>query len=123
VNALNIFLVEDHRDTRDGLARLLRQSGHQVSTAGSIAEALRDLPGSGCEVLISDLGLPDGDGCELLRLARLPPRIHTIAITGFGMPADRRRTRDAGFRHHLVKPVDPDTLERLLGKLDAGRGA
>ncbi len=111
---LRIFIVENHEDTRFLLGLLLEQLGHTVSSATTVAETLEKVPDAGCDVLISDIGLPDGNGWELM--ARLgddaPP--YAIAMSGFGMASDRQRSLAAGFRHHLLKPVEPNHLERLL---------
>lgn len=76
--------------------------------------ALREIPASGCDVLISDIGLPDGTGWDLLeKLGEHRPRF-TVAMSGFGMNADVNRSKAAGVRHHLVKPFHPEELDRLL---------
>lgn len=76
-------------------------------------EALREIPGSHCDVLISDIGLPDGDGWELMRRLKKRPQ-YAIAMSGLGMTGDRARSREAGFRHHLVKPTGPEQLAEIL---------
>lgn len=111
---LRIFIVENHDDTRVLLGLLLEQLGHTVFSAANVADALADIPGAGCSVLISDVGLPDGDGWELLRrLGAERPR-YAVAMSGFGMTSDRERSLAAGYRHHLLKPVEPNQLEHLL---------
>ena len=110
-----IFVVEDNEDTRHLLELLLRASGYEVSLAGNMTDALREVPNSGADVLISDLGLPDGDGWQLLlglREAGAAP--YAIAMSGFGTLADVTASKVAGFRHHLVKPIEWDVLKRLL---------
>lgn len=79
-------------------------------------EALRSTE---CDVLISDIGLPDGDGWELLRTAELRQPVFAIAMSGFGMNADRSKSKAAGFRHHLLKPFQPDELEGVLDEAAA----
>lgn len=112
---LKIFLVEDNADTRLVLAQLLRATGYDVQTAGTMQAALRDFPLFGSEVLVSDIGLLDGDGWKLLRQLRQAGRSpYAIAMSGFGTLADMAASREAGFRHHLVKPIELDALERLL---------
>jgi PAS domain S-box-containing protein len=112
--ALRILLVDDHRDTLRALAKLLRTMGHEVRTADGLAAALAEAESGGLDLLISDLGLPDGDGCELMtRLKPLPG----IALTGFGMDGDVRRTREAGFGLHLTKPIDALQLEAAIRQL------
>ena len=66
------------------------------------------------DVIVSDIGLPDGDGWEMMQRLRLPRPAYTIAMSGYGMEEDRERSLAAGFRHHLVKPMDIDKLESLL---------
>ena len=111
---LRIFVVENHEDTRVALQQYLEMLGHEVQSAASGRAALEALPHSNCDVLVSDIGLPDMDGWELLRTVRLPRPIYAIAMSGFGMNADRRRSQEAGFRQHLVKPFNPDHLETML---------
>jgi CheY-like chemotaxis protein len=111
---LRIFIVENHEDTRFLLGLLLEQLGHTVLSATTLAETLEALPDAECDVLISDIGLPDGNGWELMaRLGADAPR-YAVAMSGFGMVSDRQRSLAAGFRHHLLKPVEPNQLERLL---------
>ena len=81
-----------------------------------MAKALAAIPGAQCDVLLSDIGLPDGDGWELLRALReggCPPA-YAIAMSGFGMSADHVRSQEAGYRHHLLKPFDPEALDAML---------
>jgi CheY-like chemotaxis protein len=111
---MRIFIVENHDDTRFLLGLLLEQLGHTVFAAPTQAEALAALPAACCDVLISDIGLPDGNGWELMtRLGDDRPP-YAIAMSGFGMSSDRQRSLSAGYRHHLLKPVEPNQLERLL---------
>jgi two-component system CheB/CheR fusion protein len=111
---LRIFIVENHEDTRFLLGLLLEQLGHTVFPAATLHDALAAIPGKRCDVLISDIGLPDGDGWDLMtRLGAERPR-YAIAMSGFGQTSDRQRSLSAGFRHHLLKPVEPNQLETLL---------
>jgi CheY-like chemotaxis protein len=97
----------------------LEQLGHIVLFAQCKAQALKEIPRSNCRVLISDINLPDGNGWELMQeLANLRPS-YAIAISGYGMKADRQRSAQSGFRHHLVKPVFPDSLDTLLKEATA----
>lgn len=113
-----ILLVEDHEDTRETLSRLLVRRGHQVSPAGTI-RAARALAASGeFDVVISDLGLPDGEGTEVLGVfSNAGRKPVSIAMTGFGMEEDIRRTLAAGFIAHLTKPINMADLDRLLTAL------
>jgi CheY-like chemotaxis protein len=116
---LRIFIVENHEDTRFLLGLLLEQLGHTVFSATTLGDTLEQLPDAECDVLISDIGLPDGNGWELLaRLGDEAPR-YAIAMSGFGMASDRQRSLAAGYRHHLLKPVEPNELERLLDEAAA----
>jgi CheY-like chemotaxis protein len=83
-------------------------------TARTLAEARVALAQSQFEVLLSDIGLPDGSGWELLERQPLARRVFAVAMSGFGMNADNGRSRAAGYRHHLVKPFKLAELDRLL---------
>ena len=111
---LRIFVVENHEDTRVLLGLLLEQLGHTVLTAATKEEAIAKVPDAHCDMLISDIGLPDGNGWELMAQLgeRAPP--YAIAMSGFGQLSDRQRSLNAGYRHHLLKPVEPYQLEHLL---------
>ena len=111
---LRIFLVENHKDTLKWLTIYLEGMGHAVATARNMTEALEALPDANCQVLISDIGLPDGDGWELLRQAHLPPQVFAIAMSGYGMNADEKKSKEAGYRRHILKPFVPDDLDSIL---------
>lgn len=111
---LRVFVVENHADTREFLTYLLQDMGHTVIVADTMGRALRDAPAANCDVLISDIGLPDGDGWELLARLDLPRPMYAIAMSGFGMTSDRIRSKAAGFRYHLVKPMGLEQLETIL---------
>ena len=113
---LRIFVVENHPDTLHFLTLFLEELGHTVFSATTMAQALQALPTADCDVLISDIGLPDGNGWELLRSVKLPHPIYAIAMSGFGMNADRLKSKEAGFRHHLLKPFVPDDLDTALAE-------
>jgi CheY-like chemotaxis protein len=116
---LRILLVEDHRDTRHMLSRLLTHFGHQVLTAGNIHNALDIVASENIEVLLCDIGLPDGSGYEVISQAQQKRPIKAVALTGFGTDEDLRRSKEAGFDFHLVKPVDLHELQTILDKLAA----
>ena len=107
-------MVENHFDTLKWLSLYLEEMGHVVASATCMKEALEALPAADCHVLISDIGLPDGDGWELLLGARLPRPVYAIAMSGFGMNADRLKSKAAGYRHHLLKPFVPRELDAAL---------
>src|SRR4030095_8610231 len=110
---MRILLVEDHEDTNRSLTNLLRRRGYQVQSALTFQSALELRAKGEFDVLISDLGLPDGSGIDLIqKLASKPPL--GIALTGFGMEQDIRKSREVGFQHHLVKPIDLNKLDSLI---------
>ena len=111
---LRVFIVENYADTREFLTFMLEELGHTVMVADTMSRALRDVPGANCDVLISDIGLPDGDGWQLLARLDLPKPIYAIAMSGFGMASDRMRSKAVGYRHHLVKPMGLEQLEAIL---------
>lgn len=112
-----LLLVEDHRDTMMILSRLLRLSGYEVTTASTVGEALERLDERDYALLVSDLGLPDATGYELMQKVRDRGSIPGIAISGFGTDEDRLKSRAAGFSEHLVKPVDVSQLEMVIQRL------
>jgi CheY-like chemotaxis protein len=116
---LRIFVVENHEDTLKALTEYLISSGHAVHSAHTMNEALHALPSAECDVLISDIGLPDGDGWELLRRARLEPGVYTIAMSGFGNNTDREKSKAAGYRKHLLKPLEPEDIDIVLAQAAA----
>jgi CheY-like chemotaxis protein len=112
-----VLLVEDHDDTRHAVERLLQRWGYEVESASSVAEAREKAGASRFDILLSDLGLPDGTGTDLMKeLRRLGP-IAGIAVSGFGMEEDVRRSRDAGFSEHLTKPLNAQRLKAVLHDL------
>jgi PAS domain S-box-containing protein len=111
---LRLLLVEDDEPTARILGRLLRGRGHSVTIARTVAEALQTLPTAGFDVLLSDIGLPDGNGLDLMRRIRADRPLRGIALSGFGMDDDVRRSREAGFAEHLTKPVEFSRLEAAL---------
>jgi CheY-like chemotaxis protein len=111
---LRIFVVENHPDTMQALGSYLEQMGHKVTRAASQTEALELLPATPCDVFISDIGLPDGNGWELMERADLPSSVYSVAMSGFGANADRLKSRAAGYRHHLLKPFNPEELDAIL---------
>ncbi len=114
---MRLLVVEDHEATRVVLARLLKRLGHEVTTAGTLAEARAGAAAGTFDAVISDLGLPDGTGIELMEELRALYGLRGIALTGYGMDEDIRRSENAGFVAHLVKPVDMNELRRSLRQL------
>lgn len=115
-----ILLVEDHADTARALLESLTSRGHEVTVVHSVADALRAAAADEVELLISDIGLPDGTGLDLIRQIEPRPSIGAIALSGFGMDADLKRSLKAGFARHLTKPVDARLLERTITELQNG---
>ncbi|HEX4667707.1 MAG TPA: response regulator, partial [Chthoniobacterales bacterium] len=109
-----ILLVEDHEDTNKSLTKLLRLRGYEVESASNIESALALAAAAEFDVLVSDIGLPDGTGIDLIRQLRSNRPPLAIALTGFGMEDDLRKTHEAGFGHHLVKPIDVNKLDLLI---------
>jgi CheY-like chemotaxis protein len=116
---LRIFVVEDHKDTLKALQLYLEQLGHIVLFAQTKAEALKEIPTSNCQVLISDINLPDGNGWELMHEIKNSRPSYAIALSGHGMKADRAMSAEVGFRHHVVKPIFPRKLDALLEEATA----
>ncbi len=117
LRSLRILLVEDHADTIRVLSRLLRSQGHAVTTANTVADAVKAYGAGEFDLLISDIGLPDGTGIDVMREARRRRPVAGIAISGFGMEADVARSKQAGFSEHLVKPINFQRLEMLIGEM------
>ncbi len=117
---LAILVVEDEPATLRLMARLLRGLGHDVTTASGVDEALEAERAGDFGLIISDIGLPDGSGLELMRrvVARRGP-IPAIALTGYGMEDDIRRSRSAGFTMHMTKPIDFAKLGAMIRQVSS----
>lgn len=114
----SVLVVDDNTDAADTLALLLRLHGHRVTTAYTGADALAAARNEEPDAVFLDLRLPGADGYEVARHLRaaVPGRkLLLVAVTGYGQDGDHKRTREAGFDHHLVKPADPAALLALLG--------
>ena len=109
-----ILLVEDHEDTNRSLTNLLRLRGYHVESANNVESAIELSAADQFDVLISDLGLPDGSGIDLIKKLNSARPVFGIALTGFGMEDDVRKSHEAGFKHHLVKPIDLNKLDLLI---------
>jgi PAS domain S-box-containing protein len=112
---LSILLVEDHADTAGALTQLLREEGHRVQSASSVSEAIDLFRKDAFDLLVTDLGLPDGSGHDLLARLRAIRPIQGIVLSGYGMDADVAKSRAAGFAEHLTKPVQ---IALLLAAID-----
>jgi signal transduction histidine kinase/ActR/RegA family two-component response regulator len=117
--SLRILLVEDHEATRRVLTHLLTSRAHRVHSAGSLAEARALGAAHDFDVLVTDIGLPDGTGYDLMEELRNAKGVRGVALTGFGMEDDFERSQRAGFDAHLIKPVQVSTLESTLERLRA----
>ena len=109
-----ILLVEDHVDTADVMAHLMRSLGHDVAVAASVAEALAATRARTFDLIVSDVGLPDGTGLDFVSAVRRHSQVPAIALTGYGSDEDVRRCLAAGFTAHLTKPVNFSQLEVLI---------
>jgi CheY-like chemotaxis protein len=115
--ARRILIVDDNRDAADSLALLLQLSGHTVRAAYDGLEAVHAASEFRPEVILLDIGLPKLNGYEAAQRIRVlagGAHVLLIALTGWGQDADRRRSEEAGFDVHLVKPLDHAALEQLL---------
>jgi len=123
---LRVLVVDDNLDAAETLAMLLEMSGHDVKMANDGPEAIevarRELP----QVVLLDIGMPGMNGYDVARKLREQPETRgmvLVAMTGWGQEEDMARSKEAGFDHHLVKPVEPAVLSNLLAKLAADAAA
>jgi len=114
LQCLRLLVIEDHEPTMAVLARLLRRHGHDVLTACTVQGALLLASTHPFDLVISDIGLPDGNGIDLMRQLTKDYGLRGIALSGYGMAVDRAKTQQAGFLAHLVKPINFDQLHRVL---------
>ncbi len=121
ISGKKVLLVEDHADTAKALSRLLRSSGLTIHVAESVKAAIALAEDNEFDLLISDIGLPDGTGIDVLQHLRRSVGIPAIALSGYGMEEDIQRSREAGFAEHLVKPINIHQLHRLINQLLVAR--
>ena len=115
---ISILLVDDHEDTNRSLMLLLGRRGYRVESALDMASALELADARAFDVLISDVTLPDGSGINLLaQMESQPPRYGGIIISGYGMDEDIARSKAAGYRAHLTKPVAVQQLDETIQRL------
>jgi CheY-like chemotaxis protein len=119
---LTILIVEDHAHTAAVMRNLLARDGHDVLTASTVREASVILHSKTLDLLISDLGLPDGSGYEVMRQLAEVSAAKGIAISGYGMEDDVKRSSKAGFSIHLTKPVKVLDLQQAIQKLTDSSG-
>lgn len=112
-----VLIADDNRDSAESLGMLLSLEGHEVHVAYTGGEALALAVAKPPELAFLDIGMPDMDGFELARRLRSVPFGHRptlVAVTGWGRPDDIRKALEAGFDHHVTKPLDPDVLPALF---------
>jgi CheY-like chemotaxis protein len=115
-----VLVVDDNADAAESLAALLSISGHDTRMAHDGPEALQQAERFHPDIVFLDIGMPTLDGLETAKLIRRQPwgkHMVLVALTGWGQSEDRRRSKDAGFNHHLVKPADPAVVEKLLASI------
>ena len=112
--SFRIFIVEDHAETARGLAMYLRGSGHEVHVALDVRSARQLATEIDYDILLSDIGLPDGNGWDLLEELRARRPIKAIAMSGYTTEGDRARSKAAGFAQHLAKPLTPEELDQAF---------
>jgi CheY-like chemotaxis protein len=112
-----ILIVDDHIDTSMVMKLMLERRGYQVSTADSVRSALDAIGRDTYDLLISDIGLPDGSGLELMTQVKKDHVLPAIALSGFGMEEDILRSIEAGFSEHLTKPVSFQKLSDAISRL------
>ena len=115
--SLRILVVEDHGDTLQVLSRLLSHFGHQISVADCTQSALEIVQSQEFDVVLCDIGLPDGTGYDVISQAKQKQPVKGVALTGFDKDEDIRRSREAGFDFHLTKPVDFHELRTILAQI------
>jgi signal transduction histidine kinase/CheY-like chemotaxis protein len=112
--SMRILLVEDHPGTLAAMTKLLTEMGHSVITAKTVKEALAAAEHEPIDLVVSDLGLPDGSGHDVMRALRHRYNLKGIAVSGFGMDEDLRKSEESGFERHLVKPIDLQKLQTAI---------
>jgi CheY-like chemotaxis protein len=117
--SLEILVVEDDEDTSRVLSRLIQRWGHRVTVGATVAEARALADTQSFDVILSDIGLPDGTGIEMIKHIRQRSNALAIALSGFGMEADVAECKAAGFNEHLTKPINLQRLEMLIQRVDA----
>ena len=114
--SLHVLLVEDHDDTRQVLQRLMTRWNHTVTSASTLQQARQAIAHGTFDLLLSDIGLPDGSGYEVIASLREKSDIPAVAMSGYGMDADVARVRAAGFAAHIIKPVSAEALHKMLAQ-------
>ena len=115
MRSLRILCAEDHRDTADCLWRLLQRMGFDATVVHSYRDAVTAAKSTRFDVLLCDIGLPDGNGCDLLQELQALYPIPGVALSGYGMAQDVERCLNAGYLHHILKPASVQRIEEVLG--------
>jgi CheY-like chemotaxis protein len=122
LSGLRVLLVDDDADSRELVRRLLKEHDAEVQTVGSAEEALESIRDKSPDILVSDIGMPDKDGYQLIQEVRSDQgigsgKLPAIALTALARPEDRKRAMLAGYQSHVAKPVDPEELVAVIGSL------
>jgi CheY-like chemotaxis protein len=123
-SSCRVLLADDHKDTVESLAMLLELAGYEICTVEDGQSTLEAIRTFRPDVVLLDIGMPNLDGYEVARLVRADEthnQLWLVALTGYGREQDRRLAKEAGFDHHLVKPVTFDALRTLLASLELPR--
>jgi PAS domain S-box-containing protein len=121
LRALRILVIEDHEDTAIVMARMLEDMGHNIAPANSVASAVDILTREKFDLIISDIGLPDGNGVSLIHAVRAFCDAPAIALTGYGMREDVERCLKAGFNKHVTKPVTFESLQQIIAEVSGDK--
>jgi CheY-like chemotaxis protein len=120
---LRILVVEDHGETLEVLSRPLSHLGHEILVADCMQSALEIVQSKEFDVVLCDIGLPDGSGYDVISQAKRKQPVKGVALTGFDRDEDIRRGKEAGFDFHLTKPVDFHELRTVLGQIASWKTA
>ena len=115
---MTILLIENHEDTASYIKRFLEQLGHEVGVAVDGISAINAVNVRRFDVILSDIGLPDGDGWTLMEQIRGKTQAYAIAMSGFGSAGDIARSHSVGYQDHLTKPFTPDKLRKMLERAE-----
>jgi len=122
---LRVLVVDDNTDVAETIAVLLSHWGHDVKSAADGPTAVEIAAAQHPDVVLLDIGLPGMSGYEVAEQIRANPALSDtvlVAMTGYGQAEDKKRSRQAGITHHLVKPVEPSLIQKVLSSLGEARG-
>jgi len=117
MNSLKVLVIEDHEDTAIVVVRMLADMGHDIVSANSVASAVDILTREKFDLIVSDIGLPDGNGVSLISAVRAFCDAPAVALTGYGMREDVERCLNAGFNRHVTKPVTFEILRQIIAEV------